>query len=314
LQVELLSSREEAAIRGAFRQTLVRSAPSLAEQGDRLLDRLPPQRWLLEWGLPLWLGESFGLNEEVALTLAVCNLLGLAYVRVQDDLTDGEIEAADRPQAMALATVAFQAAILSFARLFGGDERFWTALEQRLGQWAQALPAPPDLAPGFSAHPHRPSLRRLAHAGAPAHIGLVAACLLGRRDDLLPQLSAALDDWLLASVLLDHARDWMPDLDAGRYNAFVAHSTSLAQAPAHHQAIRRQMQEMILLGDGGRPYFDLVLRLLHEAQAAARPAGCARLNAYLDWFVAQTTTELNNHRQQTADQLHRATKLLFGNI
>lgn len=312
MQADLLLPREEAVIRGAFRDTLAGVAPSLAEDGDRMLDRLTPHRWLLEWGLPLWLGESYGLADEVSLTLALCNLLGLTYVRIQDDLTDGEVVAPHRSASMALATVAFQQAIISYARLFGDDERFWMALEQRLGQWAQSLAARPDLLPGFTAHPQHPALRRLSHAGAPAHIGLAGACLLSQRDDLLPRLSAALDDWLLANVLLDHARDWQADLEAGRYNYFIAHTTAIEQIPSHSQAIRRHLLELTYLGDGGQAYFDFVLALLANAQVTARPAACTRLSLYLEWFAGQVKADLGDDRQHALDQLRSAKQILFG--
>lgn len=312
MQAELLSSHEVTAIRGAYRATFERVSAALAEAAEQQIDRLPPQRWLLEWGLPLWLGECFGLKDEPALTLAVCNLLGLTYVRIQDDLADGELPAPNGPLTMALAAVAFQQAIVYYARLLGSDERFWAALELRLNQWSQAMMASPNLPPGFGAQPDLPALRRLAYAGAPVHIGLVAACLLSHHEGDLARLGAALEDWLLANVLLDHARDWAADLEAGRYNYFIAHSTPIEQSPAQSAAIRQRMLEMTYLDDGGQSYFDLIEELLQRARSAALPAGCARLNAYLDWFADQVRRDLEDHRQQAIDQLRSATRLLFG--
>lgn len=312
MHADLLSPYEESAIRAAFRSTLGRVSQPLAEEGEKLLDHIPPQRWLLEWGLPLWLGESFGLSEETALTLALCNILGLTYVRVQDDLADGELAPALRPGLVALATVAFQQAIAQYALLFAGDERFWSALELRLGQWAQGLTSTARLTPGFTAHPDYQALYFLAHAGAPVHIGLVAACLLSKREDALSRLSGALEDWLLANVLLDHARDWLADLEAGRHNYFIAHTSPLPQEPDTREAIRRQMLELSYLGNGGQPYFDFVLKLLGDAQTAAQPAGCIRLNAYLAWFAGQVSVDLRDYRRQVIDRLQSTTKLLFG--
>ncbi len=262
--------------------------------------------------MPLWLGESFGLTTEAAHTLALCNILGLAYIRIQDDLADGELPAAMRPGLVALSSVAFQQAMAHYARFFAGDERFWAALELRLGQWAQGLTFSADLAPNFTAQPDSQSLYRLSHAGAPVHIGLVAACLLSRRSEVLSQLGAALDDWLLASVLLDHARDWMADLEAGRYNYFIAHCTVIEQAPAQRETIRQAMLKMVLLGDGDEPYFDFVRKLLNSAHDAARPAGCARLSAYLEWYAEQTAADICEYRQQAAEPLRAASRLLFG--
>lgn len=312
LQTELLSPGEEAAIREAFRISLGGVSQFLAAQGDSFLERVTPQRWLLEWGLPLWLGESFGLTTNAAHTLALCNILGLAYIRIQDDLADGDLSAALRPGLVALSSIAFQQAMAHYARFFASDERFWTALELRLGQWAQGLTFRADLAPNYTAQPDHQSLYRLSHAGAPVHIGLVAACLLSHRGDILPRLGAALDDWLLASVLLDHARDWTADLEAGRYNYFIAHSTAIEQAPAQRQSIDQAMLQMILLGDGGESYFDFVRKLLKSAHNAAQPAGCARLNAYLEWFAEQTAADLREYRQQAAEPLRAASRLLFG--
>lgn len=312
LQAELLPRSEELAIREAFRARLARVSPLLGAEGNRLLARIAPDRWLLEWGLPLWLGETFGLTAETARALALGNVLGLAYVRVQDDLIDDELPSTTRASAMALATVAFQQAIVLYARLLADDERFWTALELRLGQWVQAMRVAPRLPRDFVFHPDSIQLRSLSETGAPVHIGLVATCLLGQRHDLLPRLTTVLDDWLVANVLMDHARDWAADLEAGRDNYFVAYATPLEQGLDQREVIRRRILEMTYLGDGGQAYFDLVLHHLASARAAARPVGCDRLDSYLEGFTAQVTVDLHAYREQAAGRLRAASQFLFG--
>ena len=53
-----------------------------------LTDRLHPQRWALEWNLPMWLGDAFGLEPRVSAEIRLSNVLGLASIRLSDDLAD----------------------------------------------------------------------------------------------------------------------------------------------------------------------------------------------------------------------------------
>ena len=94
----------------------------------------------------------------------------------------------------------------------------------------------------------------------------------------------------MAAVLLDHAGDWGEDLEAGRYNAFVAYASPLPQTPANRDANRRRVHEEIYLGEAGAPYFAVAGRYLRRAMASAEQTGCRTLVDYLRWLEAQTAT------------------------
>ena len=192
-----------------------------------------------QWSLPGWLGDALRLPVVSTADLTLANVVGLAYVRLRDDLVDGEIPEGDRRTILMLATVLYQKWLLMYTGLFPGGSSFWASFERYMVQWAGATlrnDRPP--ARNFSEYDDL-DLHHLGARGAPLKICAAGTCLLAGRDELIPQLEAALDRLLIGAVLLDHARDWNEDLAAGRYNAFVAHASPLAQAAGHAEANRR---------------------------------------------------------------------------
>ena len=182
------------------------------DAGWGLFDRIATPNWLLEWRLPRWLGESFGLGLEATEALALANVFGLAYVRLRDDLADGETESAGWAQTLAAALHGRWVA--GYISLFDGQRAFWRCFHQYMAEWRNSDESP---AHAFGAYTNQDFLR-LAHRGAPLKIGCVAACLLADWPDAIPELTTAVDCLLVAAVFLDHVKDWRVDLAAGRYN------------------------------------------------------------------------------------------------
>ncbi len=295
-----------AAVRGRYRGALEQLAPRLAEAGQHLLARISTANWLLEWNLPRWLGESFGLDPGVAGELVLGNVYGLACVRLQDDLADGE-PIGEREVAALLAAGLHSLWLMHYLPLFEAPSPFWSYFRLFLGQWLRATlqehgPDGADLRSGQAG-----ALRCLAERGAPLKAGCVAACLLaGRPADIAP-LTAGMDHLLAGAVLVDHAQDWEADLEAGRYNAFVAYITLRSQE--HHDSLadRQAVLEELYLGETARPYFELAQRQFALARQVVRPVGCPELGTYLEWAEAETARYAEGLAVEARRRLRSAT-------
>ncbi len=311
-QPALISETDLLALRTAFLSALMQAAPALADDAEQVLARIPPAQWLPEWGLPLWLGEAFGLPHETARTLALCNVFGLAYVKLQDDVYDGELASSAQKRALILANLTYQQALARYAQILGDYPSFWTTLEAALARWSETMLAdketPARAFPDYQVE----DFQRLAQRGAPLHIGMVGTCLLAGRADAIPSLRLALDDFLIASVLMDHAHDWVDDLEAGRYNIFLAHASPFTPAPTQPETLRRNLLHTIFWGDGGQSYFALARTHLDRARSTVVSLGCARLNDYLAWCADEVAGIAAEWREQALAQLHTFTDLLFG--
>jgi hypothetical protein len=207
---------DTAGVSAAYLRRVREICPDHVQVATRLLERLPPERWMLEWHLPWWLGNAFGLDREVAREVVLSNVLGLGSIRLQDDLADREVAPRDVVAARTLSAVLYDAALEPYrSRLPSGSE-FWAHLQTRMTEWRAAS--------GEDG--------RLAARGAPLKISAFAVCLLTDRVDLYATVDGSLDEALEALVLYDHVADWQADLDAGRWNAFVADLSEGAQVPA----------------------------------------------------------------------------------
>ena len=253
----------EITIKAEFGAALISQPSELAESGRRLLDRISPPNWTLEWSLPGWLGSAHGLDTSTIADLTLANVFGLAYIKLQDDLLDGEVGGDDRQAALLLSSVLHRKWLLVYTGLFPGDSPFWGFFEQYMTQWARATWASRQEHSKPWATWGVEDLLILGQRDAPLKICAAAACLLNQRQELLPLLESALDHLLIGAVLLDHAMDWAGDLAAGRYNAFVAYASALPQTAGHQTANRLAVAEEYLIGRAGQLYFQLLRRGAH---------------------------------------------------
>jgi hypothetical protein len=222
----------------------------------RLLERLRPDRWTLEWYLPWWLGHGLALDAEMSRELVVSNLLGLASIRLQDDLADGELSDSDAAAAPRMASALYRAAVAPYAMRFRPESPFWSHLDRVMAEW-RAAAADTD-----GAHP-------LAARGAPLKVAVFAECLLADRVATYPALEIALDHALEALVRYDHVADWRKDLEAGRWNAFVAAVSPGPQTPAARARRQRDVMVAMLTTDAVLVEFASVRDGFLAAAAAA---------------------------------------------
>ncbi len=285
-----------AGIRDAYQGRLRDLCPFHLPAAMQLLERLPPTRWTLEWYLPWWLGQALGLDGAVAREIVLSNVLGLGSTRLQDDLADGEISAEDVEGARALAAAMYDAALEPYRAWFDPLSPFWDHLERRMAAW-RAAGAGLDL----------------ASRGAPSHLAAVATCLLAGRMDVYPKLESCLDQALEALVRYDHVADWEADLDAGRWNAFVAAVSPGPQGAAAGDRHRAAIYVAMLTTDAVARWFGGIDRVLQEAATIADTLSppVPLLAAHLRTFavgVREHGAAIHARYQELGDQ---AAKLMF---
>ena len=308
----LLSDPEFLAVRASYCATLERFPPPLADAGRRVLDRITTPNWTLECYLPRWLGDAFDLRPDVSRALVLSNVYGLAYIRLQDDLVDGEVDQASRKSAILLTSALYHQAMLRYIRLFGWRSPFWGYFEQFMAQWRRAtLSSNERPASNFQSYQEADFLR-LAERGAPLKICCAGACLLADQEEVIQILTSVVDHLLVGAVLLDHARDWADDLTAGRYNAFVAYASLQPQVPDQREANRLRVLEELYLGDAAQPYFDLVRKHIQMAIETAQAVCCPGLRQYLTSFESQAVAFGEHLADEARTRLRTATEQLFG--
>lgn len=274
----------EFAVRSQFRAAWASEPAVVGEYAARMLERLAPPNWTLEWSLPGWLGASLGLSLPVVTDLTLANVFGLACIKLQDDLIDNEIGDDARPLALLVSTALQRKWLVVYARLLPGTSLFWDRFESYITQWEQATLASRQPTSKPFADWTADDLLVLGHRGAPLKSCAAAVCVLVGRAEMIPHLDTLLDHLLIGAVLLDHAVDWSDDLAQGHPNAFVACCSTLPQVPLHVDANRRAVLEEMMIGGAGRSYFRLLRRELTTAQVLARQAGCEDLAGYLSWL------------------------------
>lgn len=266
--------------------------------GELLLcDRLDPQRWALEWNLPRWLGRAYGLEARLSEEICLSNVLGLASIRLRDDVEDGELSpATEASAAIRISDRLYEDALEVYRRSFDPGSVFWTQLHERMSEWRTAT------VDGGS-----PS--QLASRGAPLKISAFAVCLLADRQDRFALIDRCLDHALAAMVRYDHLVDWRDDLAAGRWNAFVAACTkpgkdACASAP--------EVQLAMLTTDVIGTYF---AEIFDEFSRAAMLASGAGVHGLAD-HLTQTAVHLNEEGDALANRYReiseRGQQLLFG--
>jgi hypothetical protein len=249
-----------------FLADLASLAPELEPAGAMLLERVSTPNWALDRTLPYWLGQSLALPSGVVSRLVLSSTFLLAFIRLADDLVDGDAG----PEQIPLALVLHHLWLMETVCLVGTERRFWETFDESMTQFLRGT---------LGAGRHPPEWR-----GAAVKAGAAAACVLAQRQGDIPLLCAALDDVMAAVVLLDDAFDWEKDLAAGRHSAFVAHCSGLPQTPEHLDANRRAVLETIYLRRGARAYFTAICVRLAAARKRVRSIGCSGLAEFIDWY------------------------------
>ena len=275
-----------------------------------VLARLDPARWTLEWYLPWWLGHAFELSTDVAFDLVVSDVLGLASVRIEDDLVDGHVPVEEIASSRTLSRTLYEEALRPYRAWFGPRHEIWTRIEAWMREWRDAALA--DDSDAIDVDGAGPATRRLAARATPLRIPAYAVCVLAGREQDFATVDRLLDHALAALVLYDHLVDREDDLDAGRWNALVAAASPLPQT-AEHRDRNRAALRVALMTDGAAD--ELGRRIEAELEVAAAVSeglGCPPLTDFLREAGARAreqALEVDAHYRDVAEQ---ATRLLFG--
>lgn len=288
---------DTAGMSAAFERRVREVSPLHIPDAMRLLKRLLPERWMLEWHLPWWLGHALGLDRDVARQIVLSNLFGLGSIRIQDDLADGEVARRQVVAATALSATLYELALEPYRARFPLGSPFWEHLESCMADWRAATG----------------EAGRLAARGAPLKISAFAVCDLAQRVDLYPAVDRLLEDALEALVLYDHIADWQTDLDAGRWNAYVAGISDGAQVPSERTRHRRAVLVAMMTTDAvsihvGRVEAGL-LRSANLAEKLIVPVPA--LVTHLRGFARQAGEQGREWRAHYRDLGDRAARLLL---
>lgn len=268
------------------------------ELAARTLQRLQSPNWTLEWHLPWWLGETFGVPCPIAHRAVASNVLGLMAVRLRDDADDGELDDIDREPAERLAAALLDAAIELYRPMIEPDAPFWRELDGWLTAWRTASARNDGRAP-------------LAARGAPLKAGARAMMLLGHRPEAWPLVERCLDGALTALALYDDASDWERDLEAGRWNAFVAAVGVADQRPANRDANRTRVL-LALLDDGAATRaYGRVSAQAGRAAVLAAEVGCQPLAEHLRAVAGRAVLEGDAIEAHYAAAAGRMTRMLL---
>lgn len=297
-------------VRASFLSTIDSFPIPFRELGARLADRLEPAQWTLEWGLPYWLAQSLSLNDTVRDELMLCNILGLSYVKLMDDLVDGEVAEEERSTTLLLGHRMYQEAVFRFFQLFPADSTFWPSFKSWIDEWLTAT-----LPQGRS--PQLPSsdgqdYSHLAKRGAPLKICCAAACILGGRSEAIPALTRAVEYALVALVLLDDFEDWESDLDGCRYNAFIEHVSRFDQIPDNIEVNRRDLLEALYVDRRSWTFLELVRKNLRRARETGLAFDIPQFEAYLTSLEERVTRHYLDLTEWHREGRRELVEMIFG--
>ncbi len=285
----------------AFEVRIAWMRPAERDLALRTLRRLTPDDWTLEWYVPWWLGDAFGLGRDESADLVLSNVLGLVSIRLQDDLLDGDVADADVEAATRVGHALLDEALAGYRRRFEPGSPFWLFLERSLAEWRRASTTDGPL-----------TWPEVARRGAPLTIAAFAICLMTDRLDRWDLVDRCLGHALAALVRYDHVCDWEDDLRGGRWNGFIAGISPLPQDDAHREGNRRRVQAALMTRGAAQAEFDAVRGdALRAARLAARlgcPPLAAHLNSYAKKIAAQGAA-VEAHYRAAAE---RAAELMFG--
>jgi len=199
--------------------------PPLDRYGRDRLER----HWLLRensgrnsiaYLLSFWLQGPFDLDHETCCLIAVGNTFWLLYFFVQDEVMDAS---PGEPQGhlLPLGNLLFLDAIAPYRSCLDSGSRFWTLMEQYIGEWAESVSWEREQHWRQAQEFEEGDLLRLARKAAPLKIPCAALSLLAGREEAIKPLEKMIDNLLVVFQLADDLRDWREDLAQGNYTYFL---------------------------------------------------------------------------------------------
>lgn len=326
MSVPPLNASEIRALGEDFRRIVAQVCPARLELAEQTLARVPPLRWSLEWFLPCWLGQTYDLAGATIRAFTLSNILGLVAIRLKDDITDGDMPAADVAAGLELADGLERAALEIYQPYFSPGAPFWQHTAGLLKKWRAAT----DRVNRLQLADFRvmwddasDAATCTAQLGAPLKISARAVWELTQGERAFEPLDQLLDSVSSAAVLHDHAVDWDADLRACRWNFFVAAISPLPQNRERENENRaRVIRAWMEAGRAeNRPhaaaniplcYFDLIESHIARAEQCNATLGITGLETFLGEFHAIVCGTRDAMTRHFHEQLVQATARLFG--
>lgn len=335
-----ISKEEYQKIQTEFCGLIQQLTPGLYSQSQELFKRISTPNWALEWGLPRWLGEAYKLPESTIHDLTLANVFLLGFVRIIDDAVDDDFQPAGadvewisttnhqpscatnnkRNQAILLGTLLQNLWHKHHVRLLsqtaakissnqspenGLVPSYLEASTQSLSEWINAT-SNQERRPirGFSAFTDADYLM-MGHRFSLLKTCCVATCLVAGRNTEIQPLTTAIDHILTGVVMMDDIFDWPSDLQAGRYNVFIAFCSDLPQTPEFRNANELAILHAIYVNQKIDSFFDIILEQITAAQKAAMLAASQKFCEYISclrsdictYKIALITTTLAKMRE-----------------
>lgn len=281
------AGHDVATLRARLLTAFDRRVPDQKSGVALLLDRITTPNWVLEWDSPRWVGEQCRLSPDVINELTYANVAMLAYIRVADDIADGDLGLSSTPIAEAALDIWQSCYDPLFRRLGRSSHRagiFRQYFRQYEREWNSATFSDAGTAMPEWACYDKTSFLRLAHRGATLKTTIAAACLLSDNDDLLSPLARITDHIMVGVALLDDAFDWASDLEAGRYNALIAFCSPLMQTTAHRHHNQLAVLRRIYGKVGVDAFFASLDSHLVSASNVIRPIGSRGFVDFIDFY------------------------------
>jgi len=268
-------------------------------------DSLTGPNWALEWNLPRWLGQAYGLAKTAQADLVLVSALGLTALRLQDDMADGDLPLSAAHHHLAQACLVGSRAILGW--LVEGDHPFWGELEATLTVWQDE-----QARGGFHlADRALGDTTQMAAAGAPLLLTAHAVTAIVGNNELLPAMRACLAAYLSAAVRIDQFKDWQADVAAERYNLFVDHMLEIwVSVPARHRPAL--VWSAIVHSRRFNEYLESIASQLAAAVQLAGSLSCPGLAAYLDAYRRQAMANARLIRTTSSATFASLQSRLFG--
>ena len=190
---------------------------------------------------------------------------------------------------------------------------FLLCFDNYLGQWLRATSARNQQPAVCFQYYAEEDFIRLAERGAPLKVCCAAACALAGRPSDLDTLTLAVDNLLVSCVLLDHIYDWPQDIQADRYNAFVAYCSDLFQCSDNREANREAVLKKLYLKDIWKPYLDITQKFLAKAKNGAKLIGCHGLVEFITILGNETSNYSNWLKDEINNRKRTITKSSMNN-
>lgn len=284
---------------------------ALAGLAHRYMTRLSPERAQLEWCLPLWLAHSFGIRQEVARTIGITNVLGMIYVRIQNDVMDKDVAPEAVANSLTLASLLYTRCLKLFATVFAAASPFWGYLEAYLQEWATAI--------AWEREHHYHRLARYTEAemlwvtagkGAPEKICCAGLALLAQREEAIPPLTKALDLRSTIAQLFDDFCDWREDWQRGRYNIFLSMILAEHKITQPDALSLSQLYTMIYRSRQAITLFDKTDQYALQAQEAVVGLACEPVTMLCHKAASMSQVYRQAYEQEQKEALHqRLTRL-----